>query len=291
MKKTLPTQLLTAIMLCASLYSVPGLAIKLPTESRVPGGIAIIPLNVTSAQAPLAKLNGKRVMVVKDPANHDHWLAIAGIALGATLGQHTLLVYNDKTPQSISFNVEKKAYETQYLTIKNKRKVNPNKKDLERIGREKTQISAALQAWNITDPIDMRFQVPVQGHLSSPFGLRRIFNKQPRNPHSGLDIAAPAGAPIVAPAAGKVINTGDFFFNGNTVFLDHGNGLVSMFCHMSRIDVKDGQTVAQGDTLGAVGMTGRVTGPHLHWGISLNDARIDPKLFFEDIKTQLAAKP
>ena len=94
-----------------------------------------------------------------------------------------------------------------------------------------------------------------------------------------MDIAAPTGTPVVAPAAGKVIETGDYFFNGKTVFIDHGRGFITMFCHLDRIDVKKGQVVSPGDPVATVGATGRVTGPHLHWSVALNGALVDPALF------------
>lgn len=127
---------------------------------------------------------------------------------------------------------------------------------------------------------------PVRGRESSAFGLRRFFNGEERNPHSGLDVAMPTGTPVVAPAPGKVVLTGDFFFNGNSVFIDHGQGLITMVCHLHNIGVTEGTEVQAGDQIGTIGATGRATGPHLHWTVSLNNARIDPRLLLADDQPQ-----
>ncbi|HXE39182.1 MAG TPA: M23 family metallopeptidase, partial [Azonexus sp.] len=166
----------------------------------------------------------------------------------------------------------------QRLTIKDQRKVEPNPDDLARIEREKEITEAIKRRFSAAAPAT-DFRLPASGPLSSRFGLRRIFNGQPRNPHARLDVAAGSGAPVKAPAAGVVANTGDYFFNGNTVFIDHGQGLVTAYMHLSRLDVRAGQPVRQGETLGAVGATGRATGPHLHWAVILNNTPVDPELF------------
>jgi murein DD-endopeptidase MepM/ murein hydrolase activator NlpD len=205
---------------------------------------------------------------------------VIGLPLGTRPGTHSLtLRTRDGRQTNVAFQVNDKQYQTQHLTIKDKRKVNPEKRDMQRIGREQQRIKSALANWDPHSPESLRFELPVEAPMSSPFGLRRFFNEQPRKPHSGLDLAAAAGTPVRAPAAGRISDTGDFFFNGNTVFIDHGQGLVTMYCHLSRIDVKTGQRVQAGEVIGAVGQTGRVTGPHLHWSVSLNDARVDPALF------------
>jgi murein DD-endopeptidase MepM/ murein hydrolase activator NlpD len=268
--------LLTA--LSALLFATPAAAIDIPATASVPGGVALIELPV-SPSPPRASFNGKPVMVLP---NGDSYAALVGLSLGIKPGIHHLVVRTGEQEEiTREFSVEAKQYETQHLTIKNKRMVNPEQRDLERISREQKRIRQALATWNDTIPATLRFELPVAGPLSSPFGLRRFFNQQPRKPHSGLDIAADEGTPIKAPAAGEVVDTGEFFFNGNTVFIDHGQGLVTMYCHLSRIDVQAGQKLQTGDVIGAVGKTGRVTGAHLHWGVSLNDARVDPTLFLE----------
>jgi len=146
-------------------------------------------------------------------------------------------------------------------------------------------MDAAFNNFRPVNRVETGFVLPTAGIMSSSFGLRRILNNQPRNPHSGMDIAAPEGTPIHSPAGGRVVASGDYFFNGNTVLVDHGQGLITMYCHMSKISVEVGQTVDKGQYLGEVGMTGRVTGPHLHWSVSLNNARVNPALFLNGENT------
>ena len=263
-------------LLLSLLFSQALFAAQLPRAEPVPGGVAVIPLP-DQAQPPLVTFNGNRTLTVE---HDERWHALVGLPLGLEPGEHHIRVGDGNgNHRRISFTVRPKEYEAQYITIKNKRKVNPNPDDLRRIRSESKRISAALEAFMPAAAVQLDFIWPVDGRLSSPFGLRRFFNQQPRKPHSGLDIAAPEGTPIRAPAGGKITDVGDYFFNGNTVFIDHGQGLVTMYCHLHRIDVKVGDRVTQGQVIGTVGMTGRVTGPHLHWGVSLNDARVDPLLF------------
>ncbi len=257
------------------LFSGMAPATELPRSSPVPGGVAIVELPSKGGQSPEAWYRGKRVMVVR---RGERWYAVIGIPLGAKPGKHNVEVKGGKR-KKVSFTVTKKRYREQHLTIKNRRMVNPNAEDLARIRREKQEINAAFARWRHTSQVDAGFILPVDGPLSSPFGLRRYFNGEPRRPHSGLDIAAPKGTPIRAPAAGIVVATGNYFFNGNTVFIDHGQGLITMYCHMDRIDVAKNDVLVEGQVIGRVGMTGRVTGAHLHWSVSLNDTRVDPELF------------
>jgi murein DD-endopeptidase MepM/ murein hydrolase activator NlpD len=249
----------------------------LPRESRVPGGIALVTLPAEQTP-PAASVNGKRVAVVKDA---NRWVAIVGIPLDLQPGEHKLTVDTGEGSMEVPFRVGEKGYRTQHLTIKNQRQVTPNPEDLKRIESERLRSEAALTRFTETSPA-FELIAPVPGMRSDSYGSRRFFNGQPRKPHSGMDIAAAKGTPIRAPAAGEVVEAGEFFFNGNTVFIDHGAGLVTMYCHLERIDVEPGDRLQAGQLIGTVGATGRVTGPHLHWGVSLNGAMVDPALFLAE---------
>ena len=268
------TRSLFGLLASGLLYLSPALALQLPENHSVPGGIAVIKLPGDNS-APRAFFKHKPVMVVSD--DNGTFAALVGLPLTTKPGQQTLEVRtpSGKTRQ-VTFTVTHRDYQRQYITLKNKRMVNPEKRDMVRIGKEQKRIRKALANWSPQPPKTLQLDLPVKAPVSSTFGLRRFFNNQPRKPHSGLDLAAAKGTPIKAPASGRIIDTGKFFFNGNTIFIDHGEGLVTMYCHLSRIDVKPGQRVKRGEIIGAVGKTGRVTGPHLHWSVSLNDARIDP---------------
>lgn len=272
--RTVNINTLRSLLASCLLYLPSALALQLPENHPVPGGIAVIDLK-DHGDIAKATFNHKPVMLVTDDQGIP--AALVGLPLGTKPGEHRLVI-KDKggKTHNITFEVTGREYEKQYITLKNKRMVNPEKRDMKRIGQEQQRIRKALADWSPETPETLQLALPVKGPVSSTFGLRRFFNNQPRKPHSGLDLAAPEGTPVQAPAAGRIVDTGNFFFNGNTVFIEHGQGLVTMYCHLSRIDVKPGQQVRRGDIIGAVGKTGRVTGAHLHWSVSLNDARIDP---------------
>ena len=253
---------------------------SLPKPQYTPGGVVNIALDSVASSAPEVFFQKKRVLVIE---KDQQWVAVIGIPLKAKIGQHSIQVKSAAETMQINFDIVDKDYPAQYITIKNKRMVNPNPDDIKRITSERPAINKALNTWTQQVVDDLSFSLPVQGRLSSPFGLKRFFNKQPKNPHSGLDIAAVKGTTISAPASGLVIDTGSYYYNGNTVFLDHGQGLITGYFHMSKISVKAGQIVEQGTKLGEVGETGRVTGPHLHWNVYLNKTKVDPALFVPEL--------
>jgi hypothetical protein len=250
---------------------------QLPRPSLVPGGVFIFPVQSLDRQAaPVVTLDGQRAMVLR---SDGRWVAVVGVPLSEKPGHLTIVVRNGDAPEtSVGFDITDKHYVTQSLKVAPS-KVDLSKEDEERVNREIPHIKALMATFTDTPPVTLRLRQPIPGVRSSTYGMRRIFNNEPRNPHTGMDIAAPTGTPIKAPAAGRVIDTGDYFFNGNTVFIDHGEGMITMYCHLSEIDVKAGDSVTTGQVIAKVGATGRVTGPHLHFGVALNATFVDPALF------------
>ncbi|MBS1191531.1 MAG: Peptidase [Rhodocyclaceae bacterium] len=248
----------------------------LPRHAPVPGGVAVVALDEGGETPPAVRFDDATPVAVA--RQQGRWFALVGIPLDTQPGRLHLTVGSGPAARSLEVAVQPKDYPTQRLTIRDQRKVTPSAEDLARIAREKEATDAIKRHFADRDP-ETDFLLPAKGRLSSRFGLRRIFNGEPRNPHAGLDVAVGAGAPVRAPAAGIIANTGGYFFNGNTVFIDHGRGLVTAYMHLSRVDVREGQAVKPGDILGAAGATGRATGPHLHWAVFLNGTAVDPELF------------
>jgi murein DD-endopeptidase MepM/ murein hydrolase activator NlpD len=263
----------------AALSSVAS-ALDLPAARPVPGGVAILPLPAEASAlklAPVVTYGSQRVLVVRQL---NRWVAVVGIPLSTQAGPASANVSAPGAAvlQPLTFQIAPRQYRTQQLTVE-RAKVDLSDEDLARFTREKEHLLLILSSFSDRPPASLRLASPVPGHRSDSFGSRRVFNGEARDPHSGMDIPGPTGEPVHAAAAGQVIDSGEYFFNGNTVLIDHGEGLITMYCHLSSIRVRVGEVLRAGAVIGAVGQTGRVTGPHLHFGVSLNHAFVDPALF------------
>lgn len=295
-----------------------------PMSRAVPGGVAVVPLGA-ARRAPKAIWNRIPVLVT---GSSSGWFAVLGIPLH-TLQDRLVLEVQDAVSgaprvaklasahdkgkgrdvetsatapagkvqseasstglRRIDVPIHPHQYAEQHLKVA-PGQVTLSKEVLSRHLRERKQSARVMATWTEPVPASLQLRQPVPGVRSSSFGLRRFFNGQSRNPHGGMDIAAPVGTPVKAAAPGVVIDTGDYFFNGNTVWVDHGAGLLTMYCHLDRIRVRVGQRVRTGDVIGTVGKTGRVTGPHLHWSVCLNRTMVDPALFLKAEQPKKAAR-
>lgn len=250
-----------------------------PRPLAVPGGLLQLPLGA-GAQAPQAFVpQGEARVPLLVLGSESGWTALLGLALSTPVGAgHIELQDSAGHSRQLPYQVQAKQYAEQRLTVA-PRTVDLSPEDNARYERERAHQQQVMATFSQPLPARLRMAAPVPGRRSSSFGLRRVFNGQARNPHSGMDIAATTGTPVRAPLPGRVIDVGDYFFNGGTVWLDHGGGLLSMYCHLSGVDCQLGQVLAGGEPFCRVGASGRVTGPHLHWGVMLNRCMVDPALF------------
>lgn len=255
-----------ALLFCiGSLLPQASLAVD---ASAVPGGIARIPLGKDAT----ARVGEARVLVMKR-------VAIVGVPLLAEAGStiNVDIEHADGRRDTARIVVAPKRYPEQHLTIPPER-ADLSTEELEQFERERERLTKLLRTFSNATPASLDLVPPAPGRRTGSFGSRRIINGAPRNPHSGLDIAAAAGTPVVATASGRVIDTGSYFFLGQAVMLDHGQGLISLYAHLRRIDVRTGEAVKAGAPIGEVGATGRATGPHLHFAVYLNGTAVDPRI-------------
>ncbi len=250
-------------------------AYALPRQDAVPGGIALVRLG-NGAERPQAWFGEKRVAVLRDARG---WVALVGLPLALDPGEHALRVAGASAGERKSIRVAARHYPLQRFTVPDRRKVEPLPEDEQRIARERKRIDEIKALFRDEPDVDLAFRRPVPGKLTGNFGLRRVINGLERSPHAGIDFAVPVGTPVRAAGTGVVVETGDYFFNGNSVYLDHGQGVVTLYCHLDRVDVRQGERIAAGQQLGLSGNTGRSSGPHLHWTVLANGAAVDPRLF------------
>lgn len=206
---------------------------------------------------------------------------IYGIPYNSNVGSNIIKITNNSSliDKIINFKIKNKDFQTQFITV-SKKYTTPSKMNLLRIKKEKRLLLSSKKGWINRNP-DLKFILPVNGTETGVFGTRRFYNKKEGKTHNGLDIATKKGVAIVAPSSGSVLLTGNYFYNGKFVFLDHGRGLKSIFIHMDKINVSKGQIIRKGEKIGEVGSTGKSTGAHLHWSLILNETYINPKVFLE----------
>lgn len=276
------------LILCGLLLPAVAVAAGFPKSDPVPGGVAVLQLPDSKVR-PVVHLGQERIMVVR---HRHHWYALAGIPLSSAPGEFALEIKSAAAPAlQLKFSVVQKQYAEQRLTIKNPQLVNPTPAELKRIEREHAHLLKVLNNWVANPDPGLAFIWPAAGPQTSDFGLRRFLNDEPRSPHSGIDIGAPAGTPVKAPARGVVADIGNYYFCGNTLTIDLGQGLYSVFCHLSKISVHKGQRLRRGQIVGAIGATGRTTGPNLHWTVSLNGTPVDPHEFLMEGAPPSASQP
>ena len=253
--------------------------IKLSSDVIPQGDVGLIEIAVKNGQTPEIVWMNQKLFPVPD-RKRVTWYAFLGVDLNSKPGRYPLTITISPSGDIRKLLIEVKAedYGVRRLTLP-KKMVDLDSQTLKRVRKESKMMN---EVWRTTptDPIWIgAFERPIPGEIAGPFGRRSVINDQPRSPHSGVDLRGKRGTPVKAINRGKVALTGDFFFTGLTVIVDHGGGIQSMYFHLDRIQVQKAQIVEKSQVLGTLGSTGRATGPHLHWGIRINGARINPIRF------------
>ena len=244
------------------------------------GGIAVIDVGEFE-QKPKVFFKAKETKVLQKDGKY---LAIIGIGIEEKVGQKHIVAVTKNKKEHFYFDTEPKSYKKEYIKLKTNKRVSLSKEDLQRFHNEKVKTKKVIESFNKTLSSNLEFISPLDGRISSTFGKKRYYNGKAKSPHKGTDIAAKRGTPIIAAESGIVALKEELFFNGNTIYLDHGEGVVSIYCHMQKFAVNKGDEVQKGDVIGYVGTTGRSTGPHLHFGIILNNEAVDPGVFIADYR-------
>ena len=271
--------LLLAAVLASSSAAGSTLRVRLTPKTAPQGGVVRVEATSDTPLTTMVFLDGERRASLVADASGRRFSGLLGIDFEAAPGKRTIGVEGRdaagaETTASAALTVTARTFAVQKLTVDPKY-VEPPPEEKERIERDREAFARAF-ASSAPGPLWVGgFRRPAVGEMRN-FGARRVYNGKTRSRHAGLDVAAPSGAPVVAAAAGRVALVGEFYFSGGSVVLDHGDGLFTMYFHLSRLDVKEGDAVTAGQLLGAVGATGRATGPHLHWAARLGGARVDP---------------
>ena len=271
------TWMLPAVLAGTALIAGVGHAGALPRESRVPGGVALLRVADATEPRPAVSRDGVPVWVSRQATQ---WVAAVGLPLSLQPGEQQVEVRSTNgAARTITFTVKPKRYPVQHVTLRDQAMVEPPADVMARIERESAHLKVVRSQWRETAATDAAFVQPARGRLSGRFGGSRVLNGKPRAPHAGLDVAVMTGTAVLAPADGVILDIGDYYFCGKTMFIDHGNGLLSLFCHLSEWDARVGDSVRKGQAVARSGATGRASGPHLHWSVYLNGTSVEPELF------------
>lgn len=273
MKNRFAVLCLFFLMSCSSLQVNYPLC-EFPKHSPFPGGVInkIVELSPSQIKA----INKEKIYLCKISKNQ--WRILSPIKLSSEINS---IISPLEEERLLTVKIASKKYRESRINIENQDLVTPPERYLERIKKESVLTREAMRVNSKIIHSSLRMTPPTLGVKSSEFGVKRFINDQPRNRHTGLDIAAPIGTEITSPLSGRVVLVGDFFYRGKTVFLDHGGGLITTYSHMNKVVVNKGQFIRKNGPIGEVGETGRVTGPHLHWQIVLFGVPVDPELFLD----------